>query len=148
VTIPDERLATLPVRESIHRGEAGEGILAVEHAGRIHRLPFLADERGLTDEGGIDRRTAHQQRVLEVSAVQLLGAQGHLLRCRDEERGEPDRVGVQLLSLLDDRVHRHLLAQVVDGITVVAQDRANQVLTDVVVANTTTPFVCPSSWSR
>ena len=43
-----------------------------------------------------------------------------------------DRVGADFYRLLDDRVDRHLLAQVVHGVAVVAEDRVDQVLADVV----------------
>ncbi len=64
--------------------------------------------------------------------VQLLDARGHLLRGRDEQRREADRRRVVLLRGVEDRLDRHLLAEVHDGVAVVREDRADERLADVV----------------
>ncbi len=64
--------------------------------------------------------------------VQLADAGRHLLRGRDEQRAEPDRVGVVLDGGVDDRVDRHLLAEVDDRVAVVGEDRVDEALADVV----------------
>ncbi len=64
--------------------------------------------------------------------VKLLDARGHLLRGRDEQRGEADGVGVVLDRGVDDRVDRDLLAEVDDRVAVVGEDRVDERLADVV----------------
>ncbi|MEA2408368.1 MAG: 5-methyltetrahydrofolate--homocysteine methyltransferase, partial [Thermoleophilaceae bacterium] len=56
----------------------------------------------------------------------------HLLRGRDEQRREPDRVRVVLDRGVDDRVDRDLLAEVDHRVAVVGEDRVDQRLADVV----------------
>ena len=82
--------------------------------------------------GLVDGGAAHHDGVRQAALVQLLHAQRHLLGGRDQQRGEADGVGPHLHRLVDDRVERHLLAQVVDGVAVVGEDRVDQVLADVV----------------
>ncbi len=55
-----------------------------------------------------------------------------MLRRGDEQCAQPDRIGPDLHRLLHDRVHRHLLAEVVHGVAVVRQDRVDERLPDVV----------------
>ena len=64
--------------------------------------------------------------------MQLLDADRHLLRGRDEQRREADRVGLVLDRGLDDRVDRDLLAEVDHRVAVVGEDRVDQRLADVV----------------
>ena len=64
--------------------------------------------------------------------MQLLDADRHLLRGRDEQRREADRVGLVLDRGLDDRVDRDLLAEVDHGVAVVGEDRVDERLADVV----------------
>ena len=83
-------------------------------------------------EVAVDRGAADQHRELEPALVQLLDAGGHLLRGRDEQGREADRVGLVLDRGLDDRVDRDLLAEVDHRVAVVGQDRVDQRLADVV----------------
>ena len=64
--------------------------------------------------------------------MELLDAGGHLLRGRDEQRREPDRVGLVVDGGIDDPLDRDLLAEVDDRVAVVGQDRVDQRLADVV----------------
>ena len=64
--------------------------------------------------------------------MQLLDGERHLLGGRDEQGGEPDRGRLVLLGGVQDRLDRHLLAEVDDGVAVVGQDRVDQRLADVV----------------
>ena len=64
--------------------------------------------------------------------MELLDAQRHLLRGRDEQRAEADRRRVVLLGGLDDRLDRDLLAEVDDRVAVVREDRVDERLADVV----------------
>ena len=64
--------------------------------------------------------------------VQLLDAERHLLRRRDEQRAEPDRRRVVLARGIEDRPDRDLLAEVDDRVAVVGQDRVDERLADVV----------------
>ncbi len=64
--------------------------------------------------------------------MQLLHADRHLLRGGHEQRRQPDGVGVVLHGGADDRVDRHLLAQVDHRVAVVGQDRVHERLADVV----------------
>ena len=64
--------------------------------------------------------------------MQLLDAGRHLLGGRDEQGGQADRVGLVLHRGVDDRVHRHLLAEVDHRVAVVGEDRVDERLADVV----------------
>ena len=59
-------------------------------------------------------------------------ARGHLLGGRDEQRRQADRGRVVLLRGVDDRLDRHLLAEVHDRVAVVGEDRVDERLADVV----------------
>ena len=111
-------------------GEALEGVLGVEDAGAVGGL--LVDEQRPLGVGPVDRGPADDHREFQAGVVEFLDAQGHLLARADEQGGEADRGGVRLDGLVDDLRDRDLLAQVVDGVAVVGQDRVDQVLADVV----------------
>ena len=64
--------------------------------------------------------------------MQLLDACGHLLGGRDEQRREPDRGRLVLLGGVEDRLDRHLLAEIDDRVAVVREDRVDERLADVV----------------
>ena len=64
--------------------------------------------------------------------MQLADAGRHLLRGRDEQRREADRVGLVLDRGVDDRLDRDLLAEVDHRVAVVGEDRVDQRLADVV----------------
>ena len=129
----DQGLARRLVDQRVDRVEAGEGVLAVEDPGLVDLVGLLAvGVEHPAAEVAVDRRAADQDRELEPALVQLLDAGGHLLRGRDEQRREPDRVGLVLDRGVDDRVDRDLLAEVDDRVAVVGQDRVDQRLADVV----------------
>ena len=126
----DERRPLLCVLKTIHRLQTFERVLAVEDARPIRAVAF--DEQRPTPESSIDRRPADEHRQVEPATGELLNAQRHLLRRRHQQCGQPDRVGVHLERLLHDRVHRHLLAEVVDGVAVVGENCVDERLADVV----------------
>ena len=64
--------------------------------------------------------------------VELVQRERHLPRCRHEQRREADRVRVLGHGAVHDHVQRHLPAQVDHPVAVVGEDRAHQVLADVV----------------
>ena len=125
-----ERLAPQRIGEGIHDLQALEGILRVEEARLVGGV--LLDEDDPPAVTAIDRRAADDHRDVQPAVMQFFDAERHLLRGRDEQRAEADRVGVHLDRLLDDRVQRHLLAEVEDGVAVVGEDRVDKVLADVV----------------
>ena len=123
----------LGVDQLVHRVEPDEGVLAVEDPGLVDVVGVLA--AGVEDaapEVAVDRGAADQHRKIELLGVQLLDGGRHLLRGRDEQGREADRVGLLLDRRVDDRVDRDLLAQVHDGVAVVGEDRVDQRLADVV----------------
>ena len=112
------------VLQDVHRVEPLEGVLAVKDTRLVGTL--AVDEQRTPSEAAVDRGAADQHRNVETALVQLLHAQRHLLRRRDEERREPDCVGLHLERLLDDRVHRHLLAEIEHRVAVVGQNRVDE----------------------
>ena len=69
---------------------------------------------------------------LHAARVLLLDADRHLFARRHEQRREPDRVGLDFDGLLENHVHRHLLAEIVHGVAVVRENRVDEILADVV----------------
>ena len=128
--LEEHRAALLVVDERLHGVEPFERVLAVEDAGRVR--PLVLHEHRAAPEAAVDRRAADQHREGEPAPVELLHAERHLLRCRHEQRRQPDRVGPDLDRLVDDRVDRHLLAEVVHRVAVVREDRVDERLPDVV----------------
>ncbi len=129
----DQRRARVLVDQRVHRVEPLEGVLAVEDAGLVDLVGLLALRvEHAAAEVAVDRGAADQHRELEPALVQLVDAGRHLLRGRDEQRREADRVGVVLDRGVDDRVDRDLLAEVDHGVAVVGQDRVDERLADVV----------------
>ena len=126
-------LARVAVDQLVHHGQALEGVLAVEDAGLVDRVGLLAvGVVRAQPELAVDRGAADQQRERVAVLVQLLDAQRHLLRRRDEQRAEPDRGRVVLARGIEDRPDRDLLAEVDDRVAVVGQDRVDERLADVV----------------
>ncbi len=129
----EQARARLLVHELVDRRQPDEGVLAVEDARLVDLVRVLALRvQDAAAEVAVDRRAADQHRELEPALVQLLHAGRHLLRGRDEQRREPDRVGLVLDRRVDDRVDRHLLAEVDHRVAVVGQDRVDERLADVV----------------
>jgi hypothetical protein len=129
----DQRRSRPGVDQGVHRVEPLEGVLAVEDAGFVDLvglLPLRVEHPPA--EVAVDRGAADQHRELQPALVQLLDADRHLLRGRDEQRREADRVGLVLDRRLDDRLDRDLLAEVDHRVAVVGQDRVDQRLADVV----------------
>jgi hypothetical protein len=122
--------ARVGLDERVHGVEALERVLAVEHAGRIERV--AVHERGTTTEVAVDGRATDEHRDAEAHAMQLVDDDGHLLARRDEQRRQADRGRIELPCLVDDGLHRHLLAEIEHGVAVVREDRLDQVLADVV----------------
>ncbi len=124
-------LATLGrVLQRVHRLQPLEGVLAVKHA-RLVRALRLHEHRA-PPEAAVDCRTANEHWNLDAALVELLHAQRHLLARAYEQRREADRIRANLERLLDDRVHRHLLAEVEHGVAVVGENRVDERLPDVV----------------
>ena len=133
VQLLHQRAARLLIDQLVHHREALEGVLAVEDPGLVDLLGVLAaGVQHAVAESAVDRCAADQHRELEAFGVQLLDARGHLLGGRDEQRGQPDRGRLVLLCCVEDPLHGHLLAEVHDGVAVVAQDRVDERLADVV----------------
>jgi hypothetical protein len=97
---------------------------AIEHAGIVCALVF--DEERATAESAIDRCAADHHGNVHPALVELLHAQWHLLRRRDEKRAEPDRIGADFDCLVEDRVDRDLFAEVEDSVAVVGEDRVDE----------------------
>ena len=127
----DRFLATVGAAlQGVHRLQPLERVLAVEHAGFVRALGL--DEQCPASEPPVDRRAADQHGDLNAALVQLLHAERHLLARAHQQRRETDGVRPHLQRLLDDRVHRHLLAEIEHGVAVVAEDRVDERLADVV----------------
>ncbi len=122
--------AALRIHELVHRGQPLERVLAVEDARGVGS--FAIDEQRTAPEAAVDRRAADEHRIGQPALVELLHAQWHLLGRRHEQCRQADRVGPDLFGFLDDRVDRDLLAEVVDRVAVVRENRVDQRLPDVV----------------
>src|SRR5665213_1314940 len=122
--------ARTPLVERVHQVEPFEGVLGVEHAGVEEAL--VGGVRDAAAEVAVDRGPADHDRVRQAARRLFLDQRRHLLRGRDEQRREADRIGTDLDGLVEDRVDRHLFADVVHGVAVVREDRPDQVLADVV----------------
>ena len=129
----DQRRARVVVDQRVHRVEPLEGVLAVEDAALVDLVGLAALRvEHAAAEVAVDRGAADQHREVEPALVQLGDRGRHLLRGRDEQRREADRVGFVLDRGLDDRVDRDLLAEVDHRVAVVGEDRVDQRLADVV----------------
>ena len=110
--------------------QALERVLAVEDAGLVGAL--VLQEVDAPAERAVDRRAADEHGHVEPARVELVQAQRHLLRGRDEQRGEADGVGADLDGLVDDDLDRHLPPEVEGRVAVVGEDRVDEALADVV----------------
>ena len=107
-----------------------ERVLAVEDAGLVGAS--VVEERDPAAEGAVDRRAADQHRQVQAAAVELVHAERHLLRGRDQQRREADRVGATSDALSMITLTGTCLPRSYDGVAVVGEDRVDQVLADVV----------------
>ena len=123
-----ERAVLAALDERVHRAQAFERVLAVEHA-TVVDLAQVA-----LHVGARQRRAAedHRHRVGEPARVQLLEVLAHDDRRLHEQAAHADRVGLHLERLLDHLVDRDLDAEVVNDVAVVRQDDVDEVLADVV----------------
>ena len=128
-----QRRVRVLVDQLVHHRQALEGVLAVEDARLVGLLGVLAAgvQRAVA-ERAVDRRAADQHRIVEALRVQLLDRGRHLLGGRDEQRGQADRGRFVLDRGVEDRLDRHLLAEVDDRVAVVREDRVDERLADVV----------------
>ena len=117
----------MPAHERVHRVETLERVLAVEQAALVDLaqidLDVVARECGAAE---------HHRRVGETEVVQLLEVLAHDDRALHEQPAHPDRVGLHLLRLVDERLQRLLDPDVVDLVAVVREDDVDEVLADVV----------------
>ena len=126
----DHAAAQLGVAQPLHHRQALEGVLAVEHA-RLVRAAVV-EERDPAPERAVDRRAADQHRHVHAAMVELVQRKRHLPRRRHQERREPHRIGPLGDRAVHDHVQGHLAAEIDDPVAVVREDRAHQVLADVV----------------
>ena len=120
----------LGIDERIHRLEAFEGVFAVEHAGAVHLVAIhKADALAVLP---INRRTTDHHRERQATLVELLDHNGHLLGRADQQRRQTNGIGTHFERFFNDGIDRDLLAQVIDGVAVVGQNRIDQVFADVV----------------
>ena len=121
------------VDQLVHHRQALERVLAVENARRVLLVGFLAAwVQGAVGEGPVDCGAADQDWVLHALGVQLLDAGGHLLGGGYEQGAQADRGRLVLLGGVEDRLDRHLLAEVHDRVAIVGEDRVHERLADVV----------------
>ena len=120
----------LGIDERVHRLEAFEGVFAVEHAGAVHLVAIhKADALAVLP---INRCTTDHHGERQAALVQFLDHDGHLLGRTDQQRRQTNGVGTHFERFFDDGIDRDLLAQVIDGVAVVGQNRVDQVFADVV----------------
>src|SRR6266566_2778355 len=113
------------------KGVAGiKYTVLVRHRRRIRCL--LIDKEDPPPIGAINGCSSHNHREVQSSFVQFLHAKRHLFGCTHQQRREADGIGVDLDGLVQNRIQRHLFAQVIDRIAVIAQDRVDQVFADIV----------------
>ena len=86
-------------------------------------------DRGVLLGGG---GAADQQRDRELSPRHLLGDHDHLVQRRRDESRQADDVGAQLDCGVEDLVHRHHHAEIVDLVVVAREHDADDVLADIV----------------
>ena len=118
------------VLKAVHRGKPVEGVLAVEHPACV-RLPVFEEQRA-PPELAVDGRAADEHGVVHAARGEFLHQQGHLLAGAHQQRRHADDVGLVLHRGVDDCRHRHLTTEVVHRVAVVLEDRAHEVLADVV----------------
>ena len=116
--------------QPVHDGESLERVLGVEDTGLVGAI--ATSEEGALGIGPIDSRAADHDREFQIAMAKLFHTERHLLAGGDQQRGEADGGGVDFDGFFDDPGDRDLFAQVVHGVTVVAEDRIDQVLADVV----------------
>src|SRR5262249_5487143 len=122
----------LSVHQAIHDLQPLEGVPCIKYTwpkGLVAAV--LANKEHTAPVGTIDRRSADDHRDVDVAAVELLPAERHMLRPSHPQCREANRFGIALPRFCYDRVEWHLLAQVVDRVAVVGENRVDQVLADV-----------------
>ncbi len=118
------------MRQLLHQVEAFEGVLRVKDA-RLEEALAL-NEGDAPAEVAVDCRAADDDGKREPARLLLRNADRHLFARRDKQRRESNRIGVHLCRLFEDRVHRHLLAEIENAVTIIRQNRVDEVLADVV----------------
>src|SRR5258708_30185467 len=92
---------------------------------------MFVNKKNATPVRAIDGRSTHDYWKIQTSLVEFFDTQRHRLGSTDQQRREADGVSVDLDSLIQDRIEGYLFAEIVDAIAVIAQNRIDQGLRDI-----------------
>ena len=101
----------------IHHAQTIKGILTIENAAAVVFSAFSFQYS--PTKRWVDRCSTNQHRDIQPATLQFIDDQRHLLAGGDQQRAQTNRAGFLLNGGGNDRLHRHLLAQVDHFITII-----------------------------